>query len=71
MTIYLIDVVFSVKAKRFNKMFTSILALFFSLRIANISHFYAPSSSDFLFNKLLAGTCFQLKSIKFKGIKTG
>ena len=33
---------FSVKAKRFNKMFTSILALFFLLRIPNKSHFYAP-----------------------------
>ena len=35
--------VFCVKVKRFNKMFTSILALFFFLRIANKSHFYAPS----------------------------
>ena len=43
MTIYLTDDAFSVKAKRFNKMFTSILALFFLLRIANKSHFYAPS----------------------------
>ena len=42
MTIYLTDDAFSVKAKRFNKMFTSILALFFLLRIANKSHFYAP-----------------------------
>ena len=52
MTIYLTDDAFSVKAKRFNKMFTSILALFFLLRIANKSHFYAPSSQllhDFLF----------------------
>ena len=32
----------SVKAKRFNKMFTSILVIFFLLRIANRSHFYAP-----------------------------
>ena len=29
--------------KRFNKMLTSILALFFLLRIANKSHFYAPN----------------------------
>ena len=41
MTIYLSDDAFSVKAKRFNKMFTSILTLFFLLRIANKSHFYA------------------------------
>ena len=34
MTIYLTDDAFSVKAKRFNKMFTGILALFFLLRIA-------------------------------------
>ena len=32
MTIYVTDDAFSVKAKRFNKMFTSILALFFLLR---------------------------------------
>ena len=44
MTIYLTDDAFSVKAKRFNKMFTNILALFFLLRIANKSHFYAPRS---------------------------
>ena len=43
MTIYLTDDAFSVKAKRFNKMFTSILALFFLLRIANKSHLYAPN----------------------------
>ena len=43
MTIYLTDDAFSVKAKRFNKMFTSILALLFLLRIANKSHFYAPA----------------------------
>ena len=43
MTIYLTDNVFSVKAKRFDKMFTSILALFFLLRIASKSHFYALS----------------------------
>ena len=41
MTIYLTDDAFSVKAKRFNKMFTSILALFFLLRIANKSNIYA------------------------------
>ena len=35
----------SVKLKLFNKMFTSILALFFLLRIANKSRFYAPSST--------------------------
>ena len=39
----LTDDAFSVKAKRFNKMFTSILALFFLLRIANKSHLYAPT----------------------------
>ena len=33
MTIYLTDDAFSVKAKRFNKMFASILALFFLLTI--------------------------------------
>ena len=33
MTIYLTDDAFRVKAKRFNKMFTSILALFFLLSI--------------------------------------
>ena len=32
MTIYLTDDAFSVKAKRFNKMFTSISALFFLLK---------------------------------------
>ena len=32
MTIYVTDDAFSVKAKRFNKMFTSILALFFLLK---------------------------------------
>ena len=42
MTIYLTDDAFSVKAKCFDKMFTSILALFFLLRIANKSHFYGP-----------------------------
>ena len=47
MTIYLTDDAFSVKAKRFNKIFTSILALFFLLRIANKSHFYAPKSNLF------------------------
>ena len=41
-TIYLTDNAFSAKAKRFNKMFTSILALFFLQKIANKSHFYAP-----------------------------
>ena len=40
MTIYLTDDAFSVKAKRFNKMFTSILAIFF---VANKFHSYAPS----------------------------
>ena len=33
MTIYVTDDAFSVKAKRFNKMFTSILALFFLLSL--------------------------------------
>ena len=47
MTIYLTGDAFSVKAKRFNKMFTSILALFFLLRIANKSHFYAPNKHVF------------------------
>ena len=37
---------FSLKAKRFNKMFT-ILALFILLRIAQKSHFYAPSQFMF------------------------
>ena len=44
---YLTDDAFSVKAKLFIQMFTSILALFFLLRIANKSRFYAPES-DFL-----------------------
>ena len=47
MTFYLTDDAFSVKAKRFNKMFTGILDLFFLLRIANKSHFYALSCSLF------------------------
>ena len=47
-TIYSTDDAFSVKAKRFNKMFTSILAFFFLLRIANKSHFYAPNVVYFL-----------------------
>ena len=38
----------NVKAKRFNKMLTSILGLFFLLRIANKSHFYAPDGCLFL-----------------------
>ena len=42
MTIYLTDDAFSIKAKCFKKKFTSILTLFFLLRIANKSHFYAP-----------------------------
>ena len=50
MTIYLTDDAFNVKAKRFNKMFTTILALFFLLRIANKSIFilelsFGPSST--------------------------
>ena len=36
MTIYLTDDAFGVKAKRFNKMFTSISALFFSLRFTRL-----------------------------------
>ena len=36
MTIYVTDDAFSVKAKRFNKMFTSILALFFLLKIVPV-----------------------------------
>ena len=36
MTIYLTDDAFSVKAKRFNKMFTSILALFFLLSLKTL-----------------------------------
>ena len=42
-TIYLTDDAFSVKAKRFIQMFTSLLALFFLLRVANKSHFDAPN----------------------------
>ena len=42
MTIYLTDDAFSVKAKRFHKMFTSISTLFFLPRIPNKSHFHAP-----------------------------
>ena len=53
MTIHLTDDAFSVKAKRFNKMFTSILALFFLLRNANKSHFYAPNSRSIYQKKLL------------------
>ena len=54
MTIYLTDDAFSVKVKRFNKTFTSILALFFLLRIANKSHFYARSVNVLsIFSKLL------------------
>ena len=45
MTIYLIDDAFRVKVKRFNKVFSSISALFFLLRIENKSHFYAPNVS--------------------------
>ena len=41
MTIYLTDDAFCVEAKRFNKRFTEILALFVLLRIANKSYFYA------------------------------
>ena len=41
MTIYLTDDAFSVKANRFNTMFTSVLALFVLLKIANKSHFHA------------------------------
>ena len=52
MTIYLTDDAFSVKAKRFDKMFTSILALLFLLRIANKSHFYAPVKNVFEGNGL-------------------
>ena len=44
MTICLADDAFSVKVKRFNKMLTSILALFFLLGTANKSHFYDPCS---------------------------
>ena len=47
MAIYLTDDAFSVKAKHFNKVFTSILALFFLLRIANKSHFYAATALFF------------------------
>ena len=45
MTIYLTDDAFSVKAKR---LFTSILACFFLLRIANKSRFYAPSFDELI-----------------------
>ena len=53
MAIYLIDDVYSVKAKRFNKMFTSILVLFFLLRILAFSSF--NHFLDALFVTLLAG----------------
>ena len=44
---YLTDDAFNVKVKRFNKMFTSILALFFLLRLANRSYFYVPKRRTF------------------------
>ena len=47
LSIYLPDDAFGVGAKRFNNIFTSILALFFLLRIANNPHFYAPDLKTF------------------------
>ena len=69
MTIYLIDDAFSVKAKRFNKMFTSILALFCLLRIANRSHFYGPSFIESHYGQNTKILLRQLEAVSKKIVK--